>query len=160
MQLLFLDKSQKDRVLPALFDLFYENMDPIAPFAHSYEEEKALWLGEVSPALDKAPRQILLCRDGDRIAGYVQFYVREKLLMVEEVQLEKHYQRTTLFLRLCRFLAAALPEDLQTVEAFAHKENAPSIRLMERLGMVICGEQAGFVHLRGRADRLQAVFGR
>ena len=88
MQIAFLDKSQKDRVLPALFALFYENMQPIVSFGRSYAAEEALWLQEVSPALDKAPRQIVLCWDGDRIAGYVQYYVREHMLMVEELQLK------------------------------------------------------------------------
>ena len=80
----YLDKTQKERWLPVLFDLFYDNMRHIAPSELPYEQEKKQWLTEVSPALEKAPRQIILCFADDALAGYVQYYTNGNLLMIEE----------------------------------------------------------------------------
>ena len=151
MNLLYLEKGQKERWLPGLFDLYYENISVIAPSGMPYEAERKEWLANVSPALDKAPRQVLLALDGEILAGYVMFYTRDDLLMVEEVQLRREYQGGLLFLRLCRKLLGDLPKDIRRIEAFAHRENARSRKLMGRLGMAEVPEDAPFVHLRGDA---------
>ena len=91
MDFCFLNKSEKDHYLPQLFDLLYENMKVIAPSGLSYEQEKTEWLENVSPALEKAPRQIVLCFVAGELAGYMQYYIRDTLLMVEEIQLKKKY---------------------------------------------------------------------
>ena len=104
----FLDKNEKEQWLPQLFDLLYDNMQAIAPTPLTKEEEYAEWYSNVSPALEKAPRQIILCLDNSRLAGYLQYYTRGELLMVEELQLQKEYRCTLLFRGLCRYLAAHL----------------------------------------------------
>lgn len=150
MTVCYLDKSEKECWLSRLFELFYENMSVIAPTGMAYEAERAAWLTNVSPALDKAPRQVLLALDGEELAGFVMFYTREELLMVEEVQLRREYQGGLLFLRLCRKLLADLPEEVRTVEAYAHRQNDRSRKLMKRLGMEeVSEDDAPFVHLRG-----------
>ena len=153
-----LNKKEKDVWLPRLFDLFYRNMREITPGELSYEQEKQQWLSNVSPALDKEPRQIFLCFDGDVPAGYVQYYTNQKLLMVEEIQMEKSYQRTTLFYGICANLSNMLPEDIETVEAYAHKDNLYSRKLMTKLGMTQLDEEGPFVHLRGSAKLLRRYF--
>lgn len=158
MTLVYLNKEEKDLWLPRLFDLFYENMSFIAPSGMDYEAERAEWLANVSPALDKAPRQVLLAVDGEELAGYVMFYTRDDLLMVEEVQLRRVYQGGLLFLRLCRKLLTDLPEQIHIVEAYAHRQNDRSRKLMERLGMVELPEDALFVHLRGDGSAIRKRF--
>lgn len=155
-----LDKAEKDDWLPRLFDLLYENMQSIAPSGLSYEQDKAQWLAAVSPALDKAPRQILMCFAGEKIVGFVQYYVRDQLLMVEEIQLKKEYHRTLLFYRFCKYILSVIPDALQTVEAYADKRNLNSIRLMEKLGMQILEEDpdSPFVHMHGAAGRIYRFF--
>lgn len=150
---LFLNKKEKDTWLPKLFDLLYENMQTIAPSEFPYEEEKAQWLAKVSPALSKEPRQIIMCLIDGELAGYIQYYIRERMLMVEEIQLKKQYHSTTLFCCFCKYLSTIVPDDLQTIEAFADKRNIHSIRLMERLGMQPCDSntESPFVHMRGAA---------
>lgn len=153
MKIDFLDKSEKDKWLPKLFELYYSNMSEIAPSGLSFEEERKLWLSEVSPALDKAPRQVLLCTDGDKLLGYIQYYTRNDLIMLEELQIRKDYQRTLLFFRMCRYLAKRLSPDILHIEAFAHKQNAKSLELMKKLGILPLDEKdCLFVHLRGSAD--------
>ena len=154
------DKTQKDQWLPRLFDLYYLNMSPIAPSGLSYEEERSQWLSAVSPALDKAPRQILLCCKDDELAGYVQYYTREDLLMIEEVQISPDCQHSSVFRSLIRALIRLLPDGVRYVEAYADCRNRRSISLMERLGMTQLPQQEGprFVHLRGCAGEMQCKF--
>jgi len=143
-----MDKNEKDRWLPEMFRLFYENM---AAFLGEYDAEREAWLREVSPALDKAPRQVILCLAEGKLAGYLQYYVRGSMLMVEELQIGKQYQSTSVFYSLCKFLAAGLPEEVETLEAYAHPGNERSLGIMTRLGMkAVEGEELPFVHLRGK----------
>lgn len=158
MKLRYLDKAEKELWLPRLFDLFYENMSVIAPGSMTYDAERAEWLANVGPALDKAPRRVLLALDGEKLAGYAMFYTRAELLMVEELQLHREYQGGLLFLRLCRKLLAELPQGVCTVEAYAHRQNDRSRKLMARLGMAELPEDSPFVHLRGDMDGIRQRF--
>lgn len=158
MKLRYLDKAEKELWLPRLFDLFYENMSVIAPSGIAYDAERAEWLDNVGPALDKAPRRVLLALDGERLAGFAMFYTRADLLMVEEVQLRREYQGGLLFLRLCRKLLAELPPEIRTVEAYAHRSNDRSRKLMARLEMAELPEASPFVHLRGDAEAIRGRF--
>lgn len=153
MKISYLNKTEKNLWLSRLFELYYENMSKIARSGLTYGEEREEWLENVSPALDKDPRQVLLALDGENLAGYVMFYTRDELLMVEEVQIRKEYQGGLLFLRMCRKLLGDLPDTIRRVEAFAHRGNGRSRSLMERLGMYAVEEEADspFVHLRGDA---------
>ena len=153
-----LNKEDKEQWLPQLFDLFYENMQAIVLSDLPYEQEKQQWLGEVSPALEKAPRKIVLCFVNDTLAGYIQYYINQNLLMIEEIQIAKAYQSTTLFYSLCKYLVAALPADLETIEAFALKQNLNSRNLMQKLGMTQIDEDENFVHLRGSVQSIKGFF--
>ena len=62
-------KADKSHWLPRMFDLYRENMDTIAPSGLPREDARAQWFAAVSPALDKAPRNVLLCTD-DGTAGH------------------------------------------------------------------------------------------
>ena len=155
----FLDKTQKDCWLPKLFEILYHNMKDIAPSGVSYEEEREEWLSAVGPALDKAPRQIVLIYDGVSLAGYFQYYVNGGIFMVEEIQLVPEYQGTTLFCSLFRFLGEVLPDGIETLAAYAHKSNVRSQRIMKKLGMEQMGEdQGGFCYFKGDFPRLAARF--
>lgn len=160
MRFYYLNKGEKDIWLPRLFELLYENMHSIAPSGLSYEQEKAQWLAVVSPAMEKAPRQIIMCFVDGELAGYMQYYIRQQMLMVEEIQLKKKYHRTLLFYKLCKYLMTVLPDHLQTIEAYADRRNGASIRLMEKLGMRSCEQESEspFVHMRGPAERVYRLF--
>ena len=145
----YLDKLEKEYWLPQLFHLLYENMKFIAPSGLSYDEERKLWLAAVSPALEKAPRQIILCFSNGELAGYAQYYTRGDMLMVEEVQLKKSYQRSFAFYRLCKHLLFILPPEIRYVEAYADKRNIHSQQSMSKLGMKVIEEDGPFLHLRG-----------
>lgn len=155
----FLDKAKADETLPVLFALLHENMSRIAPSGLPYEEELALWLRCVAPALRHSARQILLLHDGEILAGYLQYYVNGGVFMVEEIQLKPAYQRTLLLLRLCQYLATVIPDDTVYIEAYAHKKNLNSQALQRSLGMVRVGiEENGILHFRGDCQALLARF--
>ena len=154
----YLNKNEKEIFLPKLFDLLYDNMSEIAPANSTYEHQKKQWLGNVSPALDKSARQIIMCYADDELIGYIQYYINDKLIMVEELQLKKKYHCTLTFYRFCKHLICTLSTNIEYVEAFADKRNINSQKLMQRLGMKIIDSNSEFVHLRGNADEMIKKF--
>lgn len=154
-----LDKQEKLLWLPRLFDLLHDNMNAVAPSGMSYDEEKELWLASVAPALDKEPRQIIMCFVDDELAGYIQYYTRDQLLMIEEMQIKKEYQRTMLFCCFCRHLVRLIPDNIIYLEAYADKRNIRSQALMHKLGMEKTDEKAvsPFVHYRGSLQKVRKL---
>ena len=154
-QFSFLDKANASDVLPSLFDILYENMSKIVPTAQSYETERVEWLSAVTPAIQKAPRQIVLMHDGEALAGYLQYYVNNGVFMVEEVQLKPKHQRTLLLYELCRFLTDVIPSDTQYIEAFVHEKNTDSQKTQRSLGMAhVDTKENGILHFRGDCQTL------
>ena len=153
----FLDKNSEMHLMEPLFDLLYENMRFIAPSGLSYEEEKQQWLSEVVPAMAKAPRQIVLMYDGDILAGYLQYYIRNELFMVEEIQIRKDCRSTSLFAALWKFMLRVIPKDTHTIEAYADPRNQASRQLMEKLGMEPVTDAActPLLHFRGSMNKLR-----
>lgn len=142
----YLDKKQKNEYLPLLFDILYSNMEKTVPG----EFDKNEFILEVGNALEKEPRQIILCHCQDELAGFLMYYTRENLLMVEELQLVQKYQKTRLLHDLCKHMITILPDNIEYIEAFAHKDNSTSISLQKWLGMVIIDNtNAKLFHLRG-----------
>ncbi len=145
----FLDKQKVSNTLSVLFDILYENMERIAPFGKSYEDAKTEWLGQVTPAMKKDRRQIVLMYDGDALAGYAQYYTNDTILMIEEIQLKPKYQRTMLLYEFCKFMKAIIPSEITYIEAYADKRNTNSQKLTEALGMKIIDNEGNYYHFRG-----------
>ena len=156
----YLNKSEKNTFLPLLFDIFYNNTVELAPSEKSYDSQRDEWLSEVSPALDKEPRKAILCYCEDELAGFLMYYTRGELLMVEELQLKKKFQRTRMFYFLCKHLMSILSSDISIVEAYALKNNLNSQGIMQYLGMEFVPHEIGFplVHLRGSAQNIKERF--
>ena len=155
-----LNKSEKSSFLPLLFDIFYNNTIELAPSEKSYELQRDEWLSEVSPALDKEPRKVILCYSDGELAGFLMYYTRGELLMVEELQLKKKFQRTRMFYFLCKHLMSILSSDISIVDAYALKNNLNSQGIMQYLGMDFVPHEIGFplVHLRGSAQKIKERF--
>ena len=144
----FMDKGRKEHYLPLLFDILYANMKELLPSGF-YDSEKAAWLSEVAPAVEKAPRQIILMYAGDVLAGYFQYYVNSGKFMVEEIQIAPQFQGTTLLYALFRFLGKVLPENMETIGAYVHKGNLRSRTIIRKLGMEEIGEDGDYYFCRG-----------
>ena len=156
----YLNKTEKNAFLPLLFHIFYNNTVELAPSEKSYELQRDEWLSEVSPALEKEPRQVILCYSDGELAGFLMYYTRGELLMVEELQLKKKFQRTRTFYLLCKHLIGSMPSEISTVEAYALKNNLNSQGIMQYLGMDFVSHESGFpfVHLRGSAEKIKSRF--
>ncbi len=136
----FLDKSQKEQILPGLFQILAANMTRIAPTGNPLEEDFEVWKEAVYPALERKERQIVLIKKDKKIIGYCQYYINEGRFMVEEVQIERDYWGTGAFRELVRFFAGIIPENTEKIEAYANKNNFRSQKIIKRLGMSIVRE--------------------
>ena len=146
----FLDKSEKEALLDPLFALFYENMRAYLG-GGSFEEERTLWKREVGPALDRAPRKVVLVHEGGELAGFLMYYTNEKTFMIEEAQLRRDLCGKGVMRRLFAFLAPFLPAGIPHVEAFTHRENLLPNGILRHLGFVNAEDDGG-PFLRWQAD--------
>lgn len=128
---IYLDKNKKTEYLPLLFDILYSNMKDIAPIEFIKEE----FIQEVGTALEKEPRKIVILYHGDELAGFLMYYTRENMIMIEELQIVKKYQRTKLLYQLCKFMISILPENIAIIESFVDKRNSNSLSLQSWLEM-------------------------
>ena len=156
-----LRKADAASVLPALFDILHSNMSRIAPTGNSYEDDRSMWMSCIKPALEKAPRQILLLYDNDEIIGYFQYYVNDCIFMMEDIQLRAQYQGIGMFEELYHYLVKTLSPNTEFVEAYAHKKNEKSIAVLIHLGLDIIGENKNGIsyHFRGRYENLIRRYG-
>ena len=136
-------------------------MSRIAPTGNSYDEDFSMWMSCIKPALEKAPRQILLLYDNDGIIGYFQYYVNDGVFMMEDIQLREQYHGTGIFSQLYRYLVQMLPPETEYVEAYANKKNEKSIAVLIHLGLDIIGENKNGIsyHFRGRYENLIRRYG-
>lgn len=153
----YANKAQLENILPKLFAILHANMSSIAPTGNSYDEDFRAWFSTVSPAMQKSQRQIVLMHDGDILIGYFQYYVNEGTFMMEEIQLRREYHGSGVFAGLYGWLMRQLPDDLETVEAYAHKQNRKSQGVLTHLGLVPIGEgkNGKTYHYRGRYAELR-----
>lgn len=158
----FLDKSQADEILPELYDILYSNMSVIAPTGNSYDEDNRQWISCVLPALEKAPRRIILIHTGDILAGYFQYYINDGVLMMEDIQFRREYQGCGLFGQLYRYLVTVIPLDAQFVEAYSNKKNFKSQAILKHLGLEVIGENKNrkSYHFRGNYQTLAGKYHR
>lgn len=156
----FADKSRMGEILPSLFDLLYENMHKIAPTGNSREQDEAEWMGNLLPAMEKDPRQILLLYAGETFAGYFQYFVNNGLFMMEEIQFTPAWWGSGLFRAMYTWLLPRLPGDIRRVEAYADKRNTRSRQILGHLGLVPCGENPSgtCLHFAGDYADLKKMF--
>ena len=156
MMIEFLRKDEADSVLPKLFAILHANMSRIAPTGNSYDEDLSFWISCVAPALEKEPRQIVLLKDDETIAGYFQYYVNDGVFMMEEIQFRDEYKGSGLFAELFTWLTGIIPKETRFVEAYAHKNNEKSIAVLSHLGLDIIGENKNGIsfHFRGNYEKL------
>lgn len=154
-----MDKSRAAELLPELFALMYDNMAEIAPTGESYEADLAEYVDNVFPALEKSARQIVLITDDETLIGFFQYYVNETTFMMEEIQLRRQYQGKGVFRSLYRFLRPLVPEAVPFVEAYSHKNNVRSQRILEHLSLECIGENksGNCLHYRGDAGKMWEI---
>ena len=157
IQFAYLDKAKFPQMSRGLFDILATNMNAIAPTGNAYEDDLASWCGAVAQGLAKENRQIILMlTDGDQLIGFFQYCTSGGLLMMEEIQLASSWQgKDNVFRRLYDFFIPQL-SGIQTVEAYANKQNAKSQGILKRLGLTVIGENrtGSSYHYRGQFTAL------
>lgn len=158
----YLDKNDKLFWLPKLFDLMCENMRHISSNALTYKEQCNRWIKTISDALEKPNRMIIVCFIDGFLAGFVQYYTRNDLIMIEELQIEKNYHSSALLLHICRFLLEKTSDDIAYIEAYAERENFHSQNIMCRLGMKKLDDTSDshFLHFRGTVEKIRRFSGK
>ena len=156
MKIIKLDKSQKDLVLPLLFDILHSNMSRIAPTGSSYQEDLSFWISCVTSDLEKEAREILLIHNEDEIVGYFQYFVSGDTLAMEDIQFRDRYKGTGIFGELYTYLIRVVPKDIEFVEAYANKSNHKSIAVLNHLGLEIIGENKNGIsyHFKGKYENI------
>ena len=137
----YADKNLIESLLPALFKILHSNMSEIAPTNNSFEKDFEIWSENVSPALKKDARKIVLMYSEEMLAGYFQYYINAETnsLMMEEIQIKKEYHGKGLFKALYKWLIKELPVDIDSVEAYASKKNHKSQSILKYLGLSEAG---------------------
>lgn len=155
----FLDKNEKESFLPRLFELLYSNMNEIEPSGLGFEEDYREWSCAISPALEKAPRKLILIYDGEELIGFFMYYVNETTFMMEEIQLKKEYHGTGIFKKLYAFLFNVIPQTPEFVEAYALKSNLKSQEILAHLGLECVGENlnGSCWHYRGKCREMWQI---
>ena len=152
-----IDRENLQEMLPRLFAILHSNMSVIAPTGNSYEEDEALWCSCIEEAMKKEARQLLVMWDGEAIAGFFMYYTNGSLWMMEEIQIAPAYQGSGLFRALYAYLFATLPDSVESVEAYANKQNQKSIAILKHLGLEAVGESknGNNYHFRGTYKNLK-----
>ena len=138
----FADKSQIEQLLPDLFRILHSNMSIIAPTNNSYNVDYVMWSSYLIPAMQKEQRQIVLMYVDNKLVGYFQYYINVDMnsLMMEEIQIAKEFQGTGMFSAFYKWLIEQLPNDVESIEAYANKKNLKSQSILKHLGLVELGE--------------------
>lgn len=154
----FLDKSKAKLILPSLFSILHSNMSKIAPTGNTYAEDERIFLDSVAPALEKAPRQIVLMYNEAGLVGYFQYYVNGELFMMEEIQLKAEYQHSGIFRDFYCWLLPLLPDGITRVEAYSHKKNTNSQSILRHLGLEVIEENKTGYHFCGDFAKLYSHY--
>ena len=151
LEFVLLDKSKFEAMSTAIFSILAQNMSAIAPTGNTYEEDYEIWFKAVGDGLKNESRQIMLINYDDVLIGFFQYYVNNALFMMEEVQITPQFQGKNLFRKLFGFVFSILPGNIETVEAYANKQNIKSQKILQRLGLQQIGESkdGNSYHYRG-----------
>ena len=148
----FIDNSH------SIFLILATNMKDIAPTGKAYDEDFRCWKQAVGEGLKHPARDIILIKDVDLLIGFFQYYVNNGTFMMEEIQFNKEWQgQNNLFRQVYGYLLSTLPDTIIYVEAYAHKSNIKSQRILKHLGLEIIGENKDGTsyHFRGFYDDLR-----
>ncbi len=135
-----LDKAEFQARAAEIFEILHGNMSIIAPTGNSYEEDFKLWSECMPQNLENPNRNIVLIFDGEALAGFFMFTIRDRTLVMDEIQFRAQYRGTGLFAKLYNYLFGILPDSLEFVEAYANKKNTKSQGILGHLGLENLGE--------------------
>lgn len=135
----YADKQRMSEWLPQAFKILRDNMNRILPTGNDYVADESFYMTHAAPAISAPDRYVILIHDGDLLVGYLQYTLRDKVLFLEDLQIQGAYQGKGILRLLFRWLIAQLPNHLEWVELLCAKNNANAITIYEHWGMKIIG---------------------
>lgn len=138
MELRILDHSEFLQQSFTMFRVLADNMSRLHPGETVTAEDYDAWLAYQNAHFPE--KTFLVLEQGGTLAGYLQYSVSGDVLTVEELEITSEWQNGIALRHLLRAMPELLPEGIQTVEAYIHKDNERSRRLAERLGLRPAGE--------------------
>jgi RimJ/RimL family protein N-acetyltransferase len=151
-----METADADYYIAKLFKILHSNMSLIAPSGETYEDDYKLWSQNIISALKKENRNIVLIFGNDELVGFFMYYVTDRLWMMEEIQIHDDWQgKYNIFRLLYEYLFSILPDNIQTVEAYAYKKNVKSNAILKHLGLTIIDENKNNFHYQGRFIAIQ-----
>ncbi len=157
-QFKFADKSRIEEILPDCFKILRANMEAIIPDGKPYEEAFSEWYSAVYPALSKISRQMILIFSEDAFIGFFMYFVCGETFVMEEIQIEKRFHKSGVFKQLYSWLLPKLPQDIESVKAYAHKNNIKSQKILEHLGLINCGHNGDYFCYNGNYKTFSSIF--
>ncbi len=153
-----IDQLQKEdipAVLPRLFQILYENMNPISPVEEPYDAAGLSWQSLIAGALEDPRRTLLIVRDCDEIVGFFMYATNGVNFLMEEIQLIDRVQGKGIFQAIYAEVLPHLPDTVATVEAYAHKKNLRSQGILSHLGLSVIGENNNGLSWKYRGEFVQ-----
>ncbi len=135
----YADKQSMSEWLPRAFKILWDNMNRILPTGNDYATDEKFYMTHAAPAISAPDKRVILIHDGDLLVGYLQYTLRDKVLFLEDLQLQDAYQGKGILRLLFRWLIAQLPNHLEWVELLCAKDNARAMAIYEHWGMKIIG---------------------
>ena len=149
-----LEKGEFEKYADSLFSVLCDNMSLIAPTGNSREEDYLFWFQAMEEELERGNRRIIIGveKESHEVVGYFQYSVRGNVFLMEEAQIRASHQgKYGIFEGFYGVVLNHMSEDVDTVEAYANKNNAKSIGILGKLGLSIVGEnkRGTSYHFRG-----------
>ena len=135
----YADKQSMSEWLPQSFKILWDNMNRILPTGNDYATDENFYMTHAAPTISTPERRVILIHDGDLLVGYLQYTLREKVLFLEDLQIQDIYQGKGVLRLLFRWLIAGLPNHLELVELLCAKDNTRAMAIYEHWGMKIIG---------------------
>lgn len=153
----YLNKVNFDEYSEELFTILNDNMSLIIHSNNNFEEDYKRWYTAVDKGLQKDNRQIVLIFETDtkRIIGFFQYYVKDEVFMMEEIQIIREFQgKDNIFRDLYGFLISNINPHIQYVQAFVNKNNNKSVSILKKLGLEFLQEDENYFKFQGNYSDL------
>ena len=153
----YLNKVNFDEYSEELFTILNDNMSLIIHSNNNFEEDYKRWYTAVDKGLQKDNRQIVLIFETDtkRIIGFFQYYVKDEVFMMEEIQIIREFQgKDNIFRDLYGFLISNINPHIQYVQAFVNKNNIKSVSILKKLGLEFLQEDENYFKFQGKYSDL------
>ncbi|MBP5726104.1 MAG: hypothetical protein J6Y48_03410 [Clostridia bacterium] len=141
MQYKEINLQEFDQYAPEMFSVLAANMMQIHPEETVTGDDFTRWAAFQREHFSE--KTFVVFTDGDILAGYFQYALRDHDLFIEEIEIRPEYQvRYNILGSLLRFMRERIPDHITTLSAYISKNNPRSYTVAEKLGLKAAAESA------------------